>query len=62
MSLMLKGEGDGVGRKERAGVVEMLVGLLLWPDLTLLVFPWSVELSKCFCSWSLRNMLGERRV
>ena len=47
----VKGEGEGVGTKEREGVVQISVGLplppgLTWPDLEL---PNMVELSRCFC-------------
>ena len=52
----VKGEGEGVGTKERDGVVQISVGLPLppglwggWPDLEL---PSMVELRRCFCIWS----------
>ena len=58
-SFMLKGEGEGVGTKDNAGVVEMLVGLPLWTCLDLVELLCRVELSKCFCIWSDRkDMVG----
>ena len=56
---MLKGEGEGVGTKDRAGVVEMLVGLPLWTCLDLVELLCKVELRRCFCIWSdKKDMVG----
>ena len=51
----LKGEGEGVGTKERDGVVQISVGLPLPPGLACCPdreLPSMVELSRCFCIWS----------
>ena len=62
--MLLKGEGEGVGTNERAGVVQISVGLPLPPGLGRpdLELPSMVELSKCFCIWSeMRERVGTDR-